>query len=216
MRGHPSRKSQRLTPACSGHRATPSMVRAAQTSPRFFATAAQFRQWLAKHAATHSELTVGFYKVSSGKPSMSWAESVDEALCYGWIDGVRKRIDDSAYQIRFTPRKPGSIWSAVNIAKMRALTTQGRMTKAGLSAYAHRTDKKSRIYAYEQTEESELSASEVAEFKRNGNAWKFLQNAPPSYRKVVLHWVVRAKKPATRVSRFRKLLLACAAGERLR
>jgi uncharacterized protein YdeI (YjbR/CyaY-like superfamily) len=190
--------------ACSGRRATPSVARAVQASPRFFATAVRFRWWLSRHAATRTELTVGFYKASSGKPSLSWAESVDEALCYGWIDGVRKRIDDSAYQIRFTLRKRGSIWSTVNIAKIRVLTTQGRMTNAGRAAYAHRTEQKSRVYAYEQAEESELSASEVAEFKLNRNAWKFLQSAPPSYRKVVLHWVVRAKKPATRISRLRK------------
>jgi uncharacterized protein YdeI (YjbR/CyaY-like superfamily) len=154
--------------------------------------------------------------VDSGLPSMTWPESVDEALCFGWIDGVRKRIDDKAYQIRFTPRKPGSIWSAVNIAKFAALTEQDKVTQAGAAAYAHRTQEKSKVYAYEQAEDAELSAREIAELKRSGGAWQFLQETPPSYRRVVLHWVVGAKKPDTRAARFRKLLLACAAGERLR
>jgi uncharacterized protein YdeI (YjbR/CyaY-like superfamily) len=185
-------------------------------APRFFAAAADFRKWLSKHSATSTELIVGFHKVASGKPSMSWPESVDEALCYGWIDGVRKRIDGKAYQIRFTPRKPDSIWSAVNIVKVQVLSSQGRMTEAGMAAYARRTKKKSIVYSYEQDHEAELSASEIVEFKRTGHAWEFLQGAPPSYRKVVLHWVVRAKKPETRGSRFRKLLKACETGERLR
>jgi tRNA (Thr-GGU) A37 N-methylase len=129
---------------------------------------------------------------------------------------IGKRIDDKAYQIRFTPRKPGSIWSAVNIAKFAALTEQDKVTQAGAAAYAHRTQEKSKVYAYEQAEDAELSAREIAELKRSGGAWQFLQETPPSYRRVVLHWVVGAKKPDTRAARFRKLLLACAAGERLR
>jgi uncharacterized protein YdeI (YjbR/CyaY-like superfamily) len=184
--------------------------------PRFFAAAAAFRRWLSKHSAASTELIVGFHKVASGRPSMSWSESVDEALCYGWIDGVRKRIDDQAYQIRFTPRKPDSIWSTVNIAKIQVLSAQGKMTGAGMAAYARRTKKKSMVYSYEQNQEAELSASQMVEFNRAGRAWEFLQGTPPSYRKVVLHWVVRAKKPETSDLRFRKLLKACEKGERLR
>jgi uncharacterized protein YdeI (YjbR/CyaY-like superfamily) len=191
-------------------------MRAATKPPRFFAAAADFRKWLSKHAAASKELIVGFHKVASGKPCMSWSESVDEALSYGWIDGVRKRIDDKSYQIRFTPRKPDSIWSAINIAKVQALHSQGRMTEAGIAAHARRTAKKSVVYSYEQDRESQLSASEIVEFKRTGHAWQFLRDTPPSYRKVVLHWVVRAKKPETRASRFRKLLSACETGIRLR
>jgi uncharacterized protein YdeI (YjbR/CyaY-like superfamily) len=187
-----------------------------EAEPRFFATAADFRRWLSKHAATRSELIAGFHKVGSGRRSMTWPESVDEALCFGWIDGVRKRIDDNAYQIRFTPRKPESIWSAVNIAKFAALTEQGKVTEAGAAAYARRTQEKSKVYAYEQAEDAELSVHEIAELKRSGSAWQFLQETPPSYRRVVLYWVVRAKKPQTRAARFHKLLQACAAGERLR
>ena len=185
-------------------------------APKFFSTAAKFRTWLAKNSATSRELLVGFNKVGSGKASMSWPESVDEALCYGWIDGVRKRIDESTYQIRFTPRKADSIWSAVNIAKFELLSAQGRMTDAGARAYAHRTAKKSVVYAYEQDNEAALSKAEVREFRRVRGAWEFLQDSPPSYRRVVLHWIVHAKKPETRASRLQRLLQACAAGERLR
>jgi uncharacterized protein YdeI (YjbR/CyaY-like superfamily) len=186
------------------------------TPARFFVTAADFRKWLAKNSATAAELIVGFHKVNSGEPSMTWPESVDEALCYGWIDGVRKRIDDRAYQIRFSPRKSSSIWSAVNIAKVSLLTSRGRMTEAGIAAFARRTANKSIVYSYEQPQEAELSASEIAQLKSAGDAWAFLQSTPPSYRKVVVHRVVRAKKSETRRSRFRKLLEACAAAQRLR
>jgi uncharacterized protein YdeI (YjbR/CyaY-like superfamily) len=186
------------------------------TSPRFFATSAAFRAWLQANAATASELLVGFHKVDSGRPSMSWPESVDEALCVGWIDGVRKRIDDDSYQIRFTPRKPTSIWSAVNIAKFQKLVAEGRMTPAGAKAFSHRSEKKSAVYAFEQAATAELSAQEVGAFKRDRAAWTFFEATPPSYRKVILHWITTAKKPETRASRLAKLVQACAAGERLR
>jgi uncharacterized protein YdeI (YjbR/CyaY-like superfamily) len=184
--------------------------------PAFFATSKEFRKWLERNASEHTELLVGFYKVDSGKQSMSWPESVDEALCYGWIDGVRKRIDDNSYQIRFTPRKPTSIWSSVNIAKFHQLQTAGRVQPAGAAAFLHRTEAKSAIYAYEQESTASLSQDEEREFKKNRAAWKFLEGAPPSYRQVVLHWVVRAKKPETRAARLAKLFEACAAGKRLR
>ena len=186
------------------------------TDPRFFATPAQFQRWLAANAATSAELIVGFHKVGSGRPSMGWSEAVDEALCVGWIDGVRKRIDAHGYQIRFTLRKPTSIWSAVNIAKFHRLQAEARIQPAGAMAFAHRTDAKSGVYAYEQEEAASLSDEEVREFKQHPTAWRFLETTPPSYRKVVLHWVVRAKKPETRVARLAKLFEACAAGERLR
>ena len=186
------------------------------TAPQFFATAAQFRQWLTRHAATSVELIVGFHKVGSGRPSMSWSESVDEALCFGWIDGVRKRIDEQAYQIRFTPRKPTSIWSAINIAKFHRLQAEARMQPAGAKTFAHRSEAKSVIYAYEQAETASLSPDEVRAFKEHKAAWRFLEGTPPSYRKVVLHWVVQAKKPETRAARLAKLFEVCAAGERLR
>lgn len=185
-------------------------------TPIFFETAVAFRAWLELNAASAAELLVGFHKVGSGRPSMSWSESVDEALCFGWIDGVRKRIDDEAYSIRFTPRKPSSIWSAINIAKFEQLQAQGRMTPAGAKAFAHRTEARSVVYAYEQESTAELSADELRAFKRQKAAWTFFENTPPGYRKVILHWVTAAKKAETRASRFAKLLEACAAGQRLR
>ena len=183
---------------------------------QFFATPTHFRRWLAANASTSVELIVGFHTVGTGRPSMGWSEAVDEALCVGWIDGVRKRIDAHAYQIRFTPRKPTSIWSAINIAKFHRLQAEGRIQPAGAEAFAHRTDAKSVVYAYEQAEPSSLSNEEVREFKKHPTAWRFLEATPPGYRKVVLHWVVRAKKPATRAARLAKLFEACAAGGRLR
>jgi uncharacterized protein YdeI (YjbR/CyaY-like superfamily) len=186
------------------------------SAPRFFADAAAFRAWLQAHAATATELIVGFHKVGSGVPSMSWPASVDEALCVGWIDGVRKRIDADRYQIRFTPRRAGSIWSAVNIAKVEQLLASGRMQPAGLAAYALRTAEKSKVYAFEQAQIAELSAAERKVFKQQRAAWAFFEATPPSYKKVVLHWVSTAKRSETRDKRFAQLLAACAAGERLR
>jgi uncharacterized protein YdeI (YjbR/CyaY-like superfamily) len=186
------------------------------SSPRFFQTASTFRAWLEANASAESELLVGYHKVATARPSMSWSESVDEALCFGWIDGVRKRIDDNAYSIRFTPRKSTSIWSAVNIAKFEQLRAQGRMTPAGERAFASRAEGRSVIYAYEQQSTAELSPEEVRTFKRHKLAWRFFEATPPSYRKVILHWVITAKRAETRASRFAKLVEACAAGKRLR
>ena len=185
-------------------------------APRFFETALAFRTWLEANAASQTELLVGFHKVGSGNLSMSWHESVDEALCFGWIDGVRKRIDEHSYSIRFTPRKSTSIWSAINIAKMETLQAEGRMTEAGARAFAHRQERKSKVYAYEQESTAELSPTELREFKRNPEARAFFQSTPPSYKRVVLHWVTSAKKAETRVSRLATLLEACASGKRLR
>ena len=184
--------------------------------PQFFESSDDFRDWLRTYAATASELLVGYYKVGSGRPSMSWSESVDEALCYGWIDGVRKRIDDSAYCIRFTPRKASSIWSRVNIAKFEELRRQGRTTAAGEKAFSHRTATKSEVYAYEQKDAAELSAREVRVFKSDKRAWMFFEATPPSYKKVVLHWIATAKRAEIRGTRFAKLMKACSEGVRLR
>ena len=132
-----------------------------ERAPRFFSAAQAFRDWLAHHAATEAELIVGFHKVATGQSCMTWSESVDEALCFGWIDGVRKRIDDDTYQIRFTPRKPTSIWSTINIAKVQALQAQGRMTPAGERAFALRADHRSAVYSHEQPAVAEWSTSPV-------------------------------------------------------
>ena len=184
-------------------------------APRFFKDAAAFRKWLEANAATATELVVGFYKVGSGRPSMTWSESVDEAICFGWIDAVRKRIDDEAYQIRFTRRKPTSNWSAINIAKFAQLEKEGRMTPAGAAAFAHRKDEKSVIYSYEQKDAAELSAAELRVFKRDKAAWKYFEAAPPGYRQQMLYRVISAKRPETRASRLAKLIEASAAGKRL-
>ena len=190
-------------------------VKGAAPALAFFATAAGFRRWLARNAHRAGELVVGFRKVDSGLPSMTWPESVDEALCFGWIDGVRKRVDETAYQIRFTPRQPGSTWSAVNIARAERLIADGRMQPAGLAAFARRLEEKSRVYSYEQDEAASLTAAEARAFRRDKAAWRYFEAAPPGYRKTVLHWIGSARRPATRERRLAKLIAACAAGKRL-
>ncbi|GAB3372539.1 YdeI/OmpD-associated family protein [Massilia agri] len=184
-------------------------------TPTFFADARAFRAWLEAHAEGSTELLVGFYKVGTKRPCMSWSESVDEALCFGWIDGVRRRIDDDSYSIRFTPRKPSSIWSAVNIAKMDKLRAAGKMRPAGEAAFALRSEAKSGIYSHERTDAPELSPAELARFQRDATAWDCFETCPPGYRKTVLHWITNAKKAETRAGRLEKLMQACAAGKRL-
>lgn len=184
-------------------------------APRFFAKATDFRRWLERNSATTNELVVGFHKVGSGRPSMNWPDSVDEALCFGWIDAVRKRIDEQSYLIRFTPRKAGSIWSAVNVAKAERLIAQGRMQAAGLAAYQRRTAARTGVYAYEQAQEAQLADEEQRQFRRDQVAWDFFQAAPAAYRRTLLHWVAAAKRPETRARRLERLIAACAAGTRL-
>ena len=183
--------------------------------PVFFATPEAFRAWLARHALTAAELVVGFHKVGSGRPSMSWPESVDEALCVGWVDGVRKRIDDHAYQIRFTPRKPSSTWSAINIERVRVLGEQGRMQPAGLAAFARRLEHKSRTYAYEQGGTVALPPDAEALFRQQKAAWAFFERQPPGYRKRLVWRILSAKQQATRDKRLAALIAASAKGERL-
>ncbi|MBU0590512.1 MAG: YdeI/OmpD-associated family protein [Gammaproteobacteria bacterium] len=184
-------------------------------TPSFFETPAEFRAWLQQHATQTTEMIVGFYKRGTGRPSMSWPESVDEALCHGWIDGVRTSIDEQAYKIRFTPRKPSSTWSAVNIERVRVLEQAGRMTEAGLKAFAYRKEVKSRIYAYEQAETATLEPTELALFHKNKLAWKFFEVQPPGYRHVAVWRIVSAKRTETRQSRLAKLIEASAKGLRL-
>jgi uncharacterized protein YdeI (YjbR/CyaY-like superfamily) len=184
-------------------------------SPVFFEYAAQFRAWLERNHQHAPELMVGFRKVGSGAPSMTWPESVDEALCFGWIDGVRRRIDDSSYVIRFTPRRRDSIWSAVNLAKAQRLIAEGRMRPAGQAAYDARSQKRTGIYSFEQKRPAALTAAETRKFRENEAAWKFFQAVAPSYRKAVTHWVTSAKKPETSARRLEQLVEACAEGRRL-
>jgi len=170
-----------------------------------FKTPAEFRKWFAKHHATERELWVGYWKKETGKPSMTWPESVDEALCYGWIDGIRKGIDDTTYTIRFTPRKAQSTWSAINIRRAQELIGERRMRAAGLKAFEARTENRSGIYSYEQRKE-ELDEQYAKELKRNKPAWKFYQSQPASYRRAANWWVVSAKKEETRLKRLGKLI----------
>jgi uncharacterized protein YdeI (YjbR/CyaY-like superfamily) len=184
-------------------------------NPRFFKTPSAFRKWLAANHDKSKELWVGFYKKDSGKASITWPESVDEALCFGWIDGIRKTFDDQRYVIRFTPRKPDSIWSAVNIRNVERLIEEKRMTQAGLKAYASRKEYRSGIYSYEQRP-AELVEPYVSQFKLNKAAWKFFQAQPPYYRKTMTWFIVSAKQEATRLARLEKLINASAKGQRLR
>ncbi len=171
----------------------------------FFPTPEDFRKWLEKNHTTEKELLVGFWKVGTKKPSMTWSESVDQALCFGWIDGVRKSIDNESYSIRFTPRKPTSIWSAVNIRKVEELTKVGLMTDAGRKAFELRKEEKSAIYSHEK-EPATLDPEFEKQFKANKKAWEFFSNQAPSYKKVMLHWIMSAKQEKTRLSRLEKTI----------
>ena len=182
--------------------------------PKFFRQPSAFRAWLAKNHATAGELLVGFHKKGSGKPSMTWPESVDEALCFGWIDGIRKSLDDDSYTIRFTPRRPKSIWSVVNIKRAGALMDAGAMAPAGLSAFETRLENRSGIYSYEQRKDT-LPEPYAGKLRKQKAAWSFFHAQPPSYRKKVGWWVVSAKQEPTRLKRLEQLLEASAAGRRL-
>jgi uncharacterized protein YdeI (YjbR/CyaY-like superfamily) len=182
--------------------------------PTFFATPAAFRKWLSANHARESELLVGFYKKDSGIASITWPESVDEALCFGWIDGVRKRIDDLSYSIRFTPRRAGSIWSAINIGRVEALTKLGRMKPAGIAAFQRRKEAKSGIYAYENEVRS-LPEDDEKRFRANRKAWKFFSAQPAGYRRLAIYWVTNAKRAETRERRLQTLIADSAAERRL-
>lgn len=179
--------------------------------PKFFATPSDFRKWLEKNHKKETELLVGFYKVGSGKPSMTWSQSVDQAICFGWIDGVRKSIDEVSYQIRFTQRRPTSIWSAVNVKKVEEFTRQGLMQPAGLAIFEKRKEKASGGYSFEKAEEK-LSPELKKVLKANKKAWKYFQALAPSYRKISLHWVMSAKQDATRLKRLTRLMKDSEAG----
>jgi uncharacterized protein YdeI (YjbR/CyaY-like superfamily) len=181
----------------------------------YFRSPAAFRKWLAAHHATAAELWVGFHKKSSGIPSLTWPESVDEALSVGWIDGIRKTIDAERYTIRFTPRRRGSIWSAINIRRVKALTRERRMRPAGLEAYRARRENKSGIYSYEQRRDR-LEEPYAGMLKKHDAAWAFFEAQPPSYRKAVGWWIVSARQEETRLSRLAALIDASARGKRLR
>lgn len=183
--------------------------------PKFFKSPSAFRKWLDAHHASSKELWVGFYKKNSGKPSIDWPQSVDAALCFGWIDGIRKRIDEESYMIRFTPRKPSSVWSAVNIANATKLIKQKRMQPAGLKAFEARKENRSGIYSYEQRS-AELVEPYLGKLKRNQAARKFFQSQPAGYRKQMNWWVVSAKREETRLKRLDQLIEDSAQGRTIR
>jgi uncharacterized protein YdeI (YjbR/CyaY-like superfamily) len=174
--------------------------------PIFFATPTEFRIWLEEHHDKSQEVLVGFYKRSSGRPSITWPEAVDEALCHGWIDGVRKGIDDVSYTIRFTPRKPRSNWSTVNINRVGELTRLGLMRPAGLKAFEERDLKKAGVYSYEQRKGSKLEPKYEEQMQANPKAWEFFQSQPPSYQQAASWWVISAKKEETRLKRLARLI----------
>lgn len=181
--------------------------------PIYFASAKAFRKWLEKNHATEVEVWVGYHKKATGRPSMSWQQSVDQALCFGWIDGIRKTVDTERYTIRFTPRKRGSNWSRVNIDRVAELKEKGLMTAAGLSTFEQR--QKSRDYSYEETRQRQFSPEQEGSFRANREAWAFFQAQPPGYRKTLIFWVTAAKKEETRARRLERLIGESAAGRRL-
>ena len=181
-------------------------------NPKFFSTQSDFRRWLEENHETATEIIVGYYNVKSGKEGMNWSESVDQALCFGWIDGVRRKLDEESYCNRFTPRKANSNWSAVNIAKVAELTAKGLMKPTGIEAFAKRTESKSAIYAYEN-ELKQFSGEFEKRFRANETAWEFFERQANWYKKQMINWVRTAKQAATREKRLEKLI-AESAGER--
>lgn len=192
-----------------------SSASSSRPEPTFFATPAAFRRWLAKHHATAEELWVGFHRTATGRPSITWPQSVDEALCFGWIDGVRRTLDAERYVIRFTPRKRRSTWSLVNTRRAEALIRDGRMQPAGLRAFEARDAARSGIYSFEQRETARLDAAAEARFRAAAAAWRFWEAQPAGYRKIAAYWVVSAKREDTRARRLDTLIADSAAGRRI-
>lgn len=181
--------------------------------PKFFSSPEKFREWLEQNHDRTSELLVGFHKKASGKKSITYPEALDEALCFGWIDGVRRNVDETSYSIRFTPRKPKSIWSNVNVKHVERLTKEGRMAQPGLKAYALRDPKRTGIYAFENNPR-EFSPEYEKKIRANKPAWEFFQKEPPSIRRTCIFWVMSAKKEETRLRRLEQLIDRAAKGIR--
>lgn len=178
----------------------------APVKPAFFPSPAEFRAWMEQHHARQNELLVGFHKVATGKPSLTWPQSVDVALCFGWIDGVRKRIDDASYSIRFTPRKAGSIWSAINTRRIGELEALGLMREAGRAAFSKRDEKKTAIYSYESRYKAVLDPEFERELRANPKAWRFFAAQLAGYRQVIIYWVMTAKREETRRRRLLRMI----------
>jgi uncharacterized protein YdeI (YjbR/CyaY-like superfamily) len=183
-------------------------------NPIFFSSKTEFRKWLIENHASEKELWVGYYKTASKKESISYSDSVDEAICFGWIDGVRKSIDDKSYCNRFTPRRDKSIWSVINIEKAENLIKNGLMFPAGIESYNKRTDDKSRVYSYENVP-GKLSDDLILKLRENEKAWTFFSNQSPSHQKTIIYWIMSAKQEATKMLRLEKLIAASEAGKKL-
>jgi len=190
-------------------------MKSAENCPVFFAKPVTFRAWLEKHHQTKREQWVGFHRKASGRPSITWPEAVDEALCFGWIDGLRKTIDAGSYKIRFTPRRSTSNWSAINIRRMKELMRERRVRPAGIKAFQKRVPERSGIYSYENRKSATLSTAARKQFLADIVAWKFFQQQPASYRQTTIWWVASAKRPQTQQDRLRKLIAFSKAGRRL-
>lgn len=183
--------------------------------PLFFASPAEWRRWLSAHHARKDELCVGFHKRSTGRPSLTWPESVDEALCFGWIDGLRKSLDAERYMIRFTPRRAGSIWSAVNVRRVGELTKRRRMRAAGVRAFKARSAAKTAVYSFEQRKNPRLPPAYAKRFKANAGAWRFFTSQAPWYQRTTTWWVISAKQEPTRLKRLVRLIDDSANGRRI-
>jgi uncharacterized protein YdeI (YjbR/CyaY-like superfamily) len=184
-------------------------------SPIFFAKPDDFRKWLKKHHQIRTEQWVGFHRKSSRRASITRPEAVDESLCFGWIDGLRKTINAGSYKIRFTPRRPSSIWSATNIARMKKLIRGKRVRSAGMTAFQKRTPAKSHVYSYENRKAAKLSSAGTKLFRAESSAWKFFQRQPKSYRQTAIWWIISAKRSQTQENRLQRLIASSKAGGRL-
>lgn len=182
--------------------------------PKFFPTQSDFRQWLEENHETETEIIVGYYNIKSGKVGMTWNESVDQALCFGWIDGVRRKIDEESYCNRFTPRKPNSNWSAVNIKKVEELTKKGLIKPAGIAAFEKRKEDKSEVYSYEN-KPTDFPTKFEKIFRKNEKAWAFFNKQPNGYKRTIMYWILSAKQEKTQLSRLEKLIIESEKEKRL-
>jgi len=184
--------------------------------PKFFPSPSDWHAWLEEHHEEHDELWVGFHKKDSGKPSITWPEAVDGALCFGWIDGIRKSLGDTSYVIRFTRRRSRSVWSAVNIKRVAELTQLGKMRPAGVQAFEKRTGNRSEVYAYEQRKGAKLGGAHEKTFRANKDAWEFFRAQPPWYQRTASWWVISAKKEETQQKRLAQLIKDSEEGKPIR
>jgi uncharacterized protein YdeI (YjbR/CyaY-like superfamily) len=191
------------------------VAKSSSNEPRFFTSPGEFRAWLEANHATADEIVVGFYRKGLPEATLTWAQAVDQALCFGWIDGIRRKWDEQRYSNRFTPRRKGSNWSAINIRRVGELTAEGSMHAAGLAAFERRSEAKSAIYSYEQRHRATLTPAQRKQFERHRDAWAFFQAQAPSYRQLITYWIAGAKQPETRQRRLERAIEASARKKRL-